>query len=185
MTPFRQSSFWRLVCPLSNSITYFCRVYAHLAFVHELSEIVSMKYIALALLFLAACAAPEEAEHIHKSASNIYWSDGDSGRIDGIKFRLANVDAPETGGVGARGGAKCEAERVRGYRAKECMVELTAAEPLEITTSYGEDRYGRLVIDLSVEGLDVAQTAVDDGQLAPWPHKGRRALSKKPDWCTG
>ena len=144
-----------------------------------------MKHVIFSLVLVAACSAPEQAQHIHKAATDIYWSDGDSGRIDGMKFRLANVDAPETGGVGARGGAKCEAERVLGYIAKEYMVDLTSGEPLEIATSYGEDRYGRMVVDLSVDGLDVAQAAVDDGQLAPWPHKGRRALSKKPDWCTG
>ena len=40
------------------------------------------------------------------------------------------------------------------------------------------------VIDLAVDGLDVAQAGVDAGKLAPWPHKGRRALAPKPDWCT-
>ena len=65
------------------------------------------------------------------------------------------------------------------------MVGFTSAEPLEIATSYGEDRYGRLFIDLSLDGLDVAQKAVDDGQLAAWPHKGRKTLSEKPDWCNG
>ena len=39
--------------------------------------------------------------------TSIYWSDADSGRLNGsIKFRLNSVDAPETGGVGAAiGGA--------------------------------------------------------------------------------
>lgn len=55
----------------------------------------------------------------------IYWSDGDSGRIDGTRFRLADIDAPETGGVGARGGAKCEGERELGFAAKEAIVEMT------------------------------------------------------------
>ena len=94
-------------------------------------------------IFCVAACAPEAVTHIHKPATEIYWSDGDSGRIDGMKFRLANVDAPETGGVGARGGAKCEAERVLGYVAKEFVVQLTRTEPLEITTTYGKDRYGR------------------------------------------
>jgi len=30
-------------------------------------------------------------------ASKIYWSDADSGRLDGVKFRIANKAAPETG----------------------------------------------------------------------------------------
>ena len=58
-------------------------------------------------------------------AKTIYWSDGDSGRIDGMPFRLADIDAPETGGVGARGGAKCESERELGFAAKAWVVELT------------------------------------------------------------
>ena len=55
-----------------------------------------------------------------------------------MKFRLANVDAPETGGVGARGGAKCEFERELGYDAKEFMVELTRSADLVITSSSGK-----------------------------------------------
>ena len=142
-----------------------------------------MKHLILiSVICLAACSAPE-VKHINQPVDTIYWSDGDSGRINGMKFRLANVDAPETGGVGARGGAKCEAERVLGYVAKEYMVELTRLVPLEITSSYGQDRYGREVIDLAVDGIDVAERAIEDGHLAPWPHKGRRALQKKPDWC--
>ena len=138
---------------------------------------------AFTALLLTSCAAPE-VQQVNQTVNEIYWSDGDSGRINGMKFRLANVDAPETGGVGARGGAKCEAERVLGYIAKEYMVDLTRMEPLEITAKYGADRYDREVIDLAVDGLDVAQAGVDAGKLAPWPHKGRRALAQKPDWCT-
>ena len=117
------------------------------------------------------------------SATSIYWSDGDSGRIDGMKFRLANVDAPETGGVGARGGAKCEAERVLGFEAKAFMVELTKDVELVITSNSGPDRYERDVITLSANGRDVGDAAKDAGHLGAWPHKVRRALSNKPDWC--
>lgn len=117
------------------------------------------------------------------TATSIYWSDGDSGRIDGMKFRLADVDAPETGGVGARGGAKCEAEREIGFEAKAFMVEFTRNAELEITGRSGADRYGREVITLSANGKDVADAAIEAGHLAPWPHRGRKALSPKPDWC--
>ena len=51
-------------------------------------------------------------------AEDVYWSDADSGRLNGEKFRLANVDAPEKGGVGSIGGAKCEVERERAFDAK-------------------------------------------------------------------
>lgn len=134
---------------------------------------------------VVACDDPEAQTNpvSNATASTIYWSDGDSGRLDGMKFRLANVDAPETGGVGARGGAKCEFERELGYDAKEFMVALTRNADLAITSSSGKDRYEREVITLSANGQDVAEAGKAAGHLGDWPHKGRRALSKKPDWC--
>lgn len=144
----------------------------------------AMKYaLLLAVLSLAACGQPAAAPVSAASASSIYWSDGDSGRIDGMKFRLADVDAPETGGVGARGGAKCEYERELGFEAKAFMVDLTRDAELVITGSNGPDRYQREVITLSVNGEDLGGLGIAAGHLGPWPHKGRRALSPKPDWC--
>lgn len=136
-----------------------------------------------AFLILAACTDPQAATMTAAPAQSIYWSDGDSGRIDGMKFRLADVDAPETGGVGARGSAKCEAERALGFDAKAFMVELTRDAELVITSNSGPDRYDRDVITLSADGVDVGQAGIAAGHLGPWPHKGRRALAEKPDWC--
>ncbi len=136
--------------------------------------------ISLISLIAAGCASPEASTDPVRS---IYWSDGDSGWIDGVDFRLANVDAPETGGVGSFGGADCEAERGLGYDAKAFMVELTRDAELEITARYGTDRYDRLVIDLSAGGLDVGEAGLRAGHLKPWPHRGRTALTDKPDWC--
>ncbi|GAB5455695.1 MAG: hypothetical protein Hens2KO_19240 [Henriciella sp.] len=137
----------------------------------------------LLLAPLAACSDPMAVQINTSSDSSIYWSDGDSGRIDGVKFRLANVDAPETGGVGARGGAKCEFERELGYDAKAFMVELTRDAELVITSNSGPDRYERDVITLSANGQDIGEAGIAAGHLGPWPHRGRRALTKKPDWC--
>ena len=143
-----------------------------------------MRYVLIPVLLLAAACTPPSAETVSSSsASSIYWSDGDSGRLDGMKFRLANVDAPETGGVGAIGGAKCEYERELGFDAKAFMVELTRDAELVITSSNGPDRYEREVITLSVDGQDIGEAGIAAGHLGPWPHKGRRALTKKPDWC--
>ncbi len=117
--------------------------------------------------------------------TSIYWSDADSGRINGsLKFRLNGIDAPETGGVGAAiGGSMCELERERGYEAKEWIVKFTRDVELSIAEEYGLDKYDRLVIDLSAAGVDVGSAGIAAGLLKPWPHKGRRALSKKPEWC--
>jgi hypothetical protein len=143
-----------------------------------------MKCFSLAIIAMCvACAAPNAQEIEPVPAQTIYWSDGDSGRLDGMKFRLANIDAPETGGIGARGGAKCEAERALRFEAKAYMISITKNAELVITQSLGPDRYDREVIYLSANGIDVAQAGIDADHLGDWPHKGRRALAPKPDWC--
>tara|TARA_R110001599_G_scaffold116143_2_gene283550 strand:+ start:589 stop:858 length:270 start_codon:yes stop_codon:yes gene_type:complete len=76
---------------------------------------------ALLLTFLSACADPvSPIEPVGEASvatsdptswqiTEIYWSDADSGRINGERFRLSDIDAPETGGLGADiCGAKCE-----------------------------------------------------------------------------
>lgn len=124
-----------------------------------------------------------EAPYSDIAYSSIYWSDGDSGRLGKLKFRLANIDAPETGSLKQRGGAKCEAEREIGYDAKAFLVEFTRGKEIKITRDYGEDRYDRLVVDLSADGVDVAKAAVEAGHLRAWQHKKGRAQAPKPDWC--
>lgn len=151
---------------------------------------------ALSALLIAACAevrvpsvadsepaAPALEQPETAATQSVYWSDGDSGRLDGMKFRLANIDAPETGGIGSIGGAKCELERERGFEAKAFMVEATKGKVVEIAETYGPDRYDREVVDLSVDGESLAALAIAAGHIKPWPHKGRRALQPKPDWC--
>jgi len=138
---------------------------------------------------LSGCAqsqaneAPLETSSTSETYSSIYWSDGDSGRLGKLKFRLANIDAPETGSMKQRGGAKCESERELGYEAKAYIVEFTKGKTISIVRDYGEDRYGRLVVDLNADGLDVAKAGVSAGHLRDWPHVKGRAQSPKPDWC--
>jgi endonuclease YncB( thermonuclease family) len=152
--------------------------------VYESVHTQNMRKIAITFVFLAAgCAAPIAVESETLPATSIYWSDGDSGRIDGMKFRLANIDAPETGGIGSIGGAKCELERERGFEAKAFIVETTRGKAIRVTKPYGPDRYDREVVDLSVEGESLAAIGIEAGHIKPWPHKGRRALQPKPDWC--
>lgn len=134
------------------------------------------------ILFITPALADIEPGHV---VSNIYWSDADSGKIDGERFRLYNVDAPETGGVGARGGAKCEGERSLGFEAKAFMVDLTKEAEVIVTATHGHDRMQepRLLVELSVNGADLLQAGIDKGHLAPWPHEGSKKLAPKPDWC--
>jgi len=142
------------------------------------------KLVSLVFIISFVGYTASNAQTLLPKITSIYWSDGDSGRINGsLKFRLANIDAPETGGVGARGGAKCEAERVIGYEAKTFIVHLTRNAQLEISKEYGTDRYGRIVIDLLANNADVGDTGMQSKHLLAWPHEGRKALSSKPNWC--
>ena len=122
-------------------------------------------------------AAPVETVH------ELYWSDGDSGRIDGTRFRLADIDAPETGAVGSRSGARCEDERQLGQAAKTYMIALTRNGAITVSGDHGTDRYGRRVLQLSLDGRDLARTGTTAGHLRPWPHRNGRAQTQKPDWC--
>ncbi|MEN9018025.1 MAG: thermonuclease family protein [Hellea sp.] len=115
--------------------------------------------------------------------SSIYWSDGDSGKIDGVKFRLANIDAPESGRLGQRSGAKCPEEVELGKQAKEFVTSLTNNADINISKNYGEDRYGRLVVDLNVNGKDIAVIGLRRGFFRSWKHENGRSIERKPLWC--
>ena len=144
----------------------------------------------LALGGLAACAGTTPSEEAAFQAgeriTDIYWSDGDSGVANGKAFRLADIDAPETGGVGAAvGGAACEAERERGFAVKAAVVEATRPDEVRLTVAAvtGESTYERAVIDLAVDGRALTEFGLARGFYKPWPHDGGRALAPKPDWC--
>jgi len=130
-------------------------------------------------LTLLAIALPLEAN----DTQSLYWSDGDSGRLNGVNFRLANIDAPETGGIGARGGAKCEAERILGFKIKENIVDYTKHKKVKFTDILYSDRYGRLVVHLSANGQDLGQYGLNQGYYKAWPFKQKKALFPKPLWC--
>ncbi|MEH6409683.1 MAG: thermonuclease family protein [Hyphomonas sp.] len=106
----------------------------------------------------------------------ISWVDGDSGRINGREFRLYGVDAPE----GSPSRARCDRERVRADEARYAVRALTMGKRTVIRRSYGPDRYGRQLVDLSVDGKDVAANLLARGHLKRWDYP-REA---KPDWCS-
>lgn len=135
----------------------------------------------IAGLFAVACLTlPSHAQPV----TSIYWHDGDSGVIDGVKFRLADVDAPETGGVGAVNGARCEAERAAGFEAKAWIIDATKGRKLVITGGDAKpDKWGRRVLTLTADGMDLGKLAVASGHLKPYVFENGRSKGKKPGWC--
>lgn len=97
--------------------------------------------------------------------------DGDTAWIDGVKIRIADIDAPETHPP------RCEREAELGDRATLRMAELMNAGPFTLTSiSRDEDRYGRKLRILERGGKSLGGQLVEEG-LARWYAGGR-----KP-WC--
>ena len=150
-----------------------------------------MKQALLSLAFILSACTPVSAYEQPADIRSIYWSDGDSGRItlesgEVLKFRRNDIDAAETGGVGAAiGGAKCEKERELGFKAKEWAVEYTRDVEIVITDDHGDDRHGRNIFDLSANKQDVGQSGIAAGVYGSWRHDGKKALGPRPNWCVG
>ncbi len=139
----------------------------------------------LRVLILSAFAAnTAAAAALAQPVHSVDWDDADSGALNDIDFRLADVDAPETRPVGSRGGAKCEAERAAGRAALSWLKKPLEGATLTIT---GRDKvldpYGRVVVTLSVDGADLGELGIIAGHYKPYIFDGRKALMKKPLWC--
>lgn len=90
----------------------------------------------------------------------------------GIRYRIANIDCPET-----EERAGCHSERIKGEQAK-CAAEITLADAarLEIRSTGRKDIYGRTVAHLRVDGRDFGDLMIKRGFARRWNGK-RRA------WC--
>jgi micrococcal nuclease len=96
------------------------------------------------------------------------------------KIRLLDIDTPETRG------AKCEAERIAGYRAKARLLELLQARPITIERcdTHGdrcEDRFGRTLARLSTPVGDVGARLMLERLALPYA-PGEKA-ARTATWC--
>jgi len=134
-------------------------------------------------ILISCCLVSISIANAHdkvRSITSIYWSDGDSGWINGkytgYAFRLANVDAAPLG--------KCAGADIVGYKAKEYMVDATQeVTKVQISKYYYHDDYKRHVVDLSVSGRDLGRRAVKGNIIASWRFRGRKPIQKRPIWC--
>jgi len=97
--------------------------------------------------------------------------DGDTIWLQGQKIRIADIDAPETHEY------RCADEKSLGDRATQYLLALVNSG--EVTTApidRDEDRYGRKLRIVKVDGRSVGQELVNAG-LARWYRGGRRP------WC--
>lgn len=100
--------------------------------------------------------------------------DGDTYEVreSGERIRQANIDTPETGGR-----ERCAAEREAGERAtREARRLIARADRVSIRRTGREDRYGRTIGFVSVDGRDLGEILIERGLARPW--RGRRE-----QWC--
>ncbi|MDF1627050.1 MAG: thermonuclease family protein [Parvibaculaceae bacterium] len=117
------------------------------------------------------------------SLASIYWleqrppdlslhaTDGDTIRAGDERIRIIGIDAPE---LGRR--ARCVAEQKAAEKARDFLSTALASGPVTITRQ-GEDRYGRTLAYVFVNGRDIADTMIDLDLGRPYMG-GRR-----DGWC--
>src|SRR6185369_15681856 len=84
--------------------------------------------------------------------------DGDTFWMDGVKIRIADIDAPETHPP------HCARERELGDAATRRLRELLNSGPVTLSSiDRDEDRYGRKLRNVQVNGSDVGGVLVSEG----------------------
>lgn len=103
-----------------------------------------------------------------------YVYDGDTVALDcgaeRITARVLGLDAPEAKSP------QCDAEKVHAAKATARLRELVGSG--EITfAGHAKDKYQRLLVTMKVDGVDVADTLIDEGLAV------RYAGAARIDWC--
>jgi len=120
----------------------------------------------------AASARPDAAP-IPPAEAPVRVIDGDTFDLGEERIRIENIDTPETGERAA-----CPYERALAERATVRARELfNAAARIDVISS-GEDRYGRTLATVALDGADVGETLIAENLAVAW--RGRQH-----DWCAG
>lgn len=120
----------------------------------------------LTALLLASFVAGEPY-----TAKEVSIIDGDTLNIDGVKVRIANIDAPERG---AR--AACDAERFLAVQATRYAEELARRRPLVVWSEGRKDKYQRPLVRVTVNGIDWGAAMIEASLAVSWG-------GKRHAWC--
>lgn len=94
--------------------------------------------------------------------------DGDTFWLEGVKYRLKDVDTPEVHG-------KCRNERRLAKKATEALRGFFERGEMQLTT-YGRGYYGRVLVRVSISGVDAGEWLIENGLARRWP-------DGKKWWC--
>lgn len=122
--------------------------------------------------------APAPAEPIrtfgfcHTGGGQNCIIDGDTFWMDGVKIRVADIDAPETHPP------RCDYEADLGNRATDRLRELLNVGPFEVEPLPGrdEDRYGRKLRVVTRDGQSLGDQLVSEGLARTW-------TGQREPWC--
>lgn len=87
--------------------------------------------------------------------------DGDTFWLGGVKYRLKGVDAPETHG-------KCRKERRLAKKATKALSGFLERGEAHLTT-YGRGYYGRVLVSVSIGGVDAGEWLIQQRLARRWP----------------
>lgn len=90
--------------------------------------------------------------------------DGDTIWLDGQNLRLQSYDTPEPYN-GICGG---QTEVALAHRASARLLQLLNTNAFVVHTA-GEDRYGRTLATIKIDGRDVGDILIEEGLARPWP----------------
>lgn len=135
----------------------------------------------LLALTLPAVAEPwEECRGGHRAERRLTCVvDGDTFWVDGVKYRLERVDAPEIRSP------DCTREQYLGWRAMWRLAELlgSGAVDLRPTGEVDRTRDRRPLVNPTAAGLDVQDILLREGLALPYTPGGRRM--RAAHWCGG
>jgi len=139
-------------------------------FFHHLKRARILSLLAVAPLLMSACNSSSARDTVRIN----YCYDGDTCTTTiGETLRLACIDTPEIRGNNARP----EEARV----ARDFLRNMVYGKEVEIIR-HGFDRYNRSISELKVDGLDIQETMVKEGQarifwkyssVCSWPDQYR------------
>ncbi len=90
--------------------------------------------------------------------------DGDTLWLEGVKIRVADIDTPEIGSP------SCPEEKRMGERATNRFIELLNGGRVTVARASGpdEDRYGRKLRIILIDGVSVGDRLVEEGLAHEW-----------------
>lgn len=112
---------------------------------------------------LAADALSAQFGFCHSGGGRDCVVDGDTFWFRGDKYRIADIDTPETHGP------RCEGESVLGARATQRLQMLLNAGPFSLESSDRDsDRYGRALRVVTRKGQSIGEQLVAEGLARSW-----------------